>query len=104
MKGAIAQLARNCAYDFAKYNIRVNTVCAGTIETPISQTERDAHKWTYEEWENSKITNVLLQRVGDVREIANATLFYASDESSYCTGGHMMVDGGQTSCGHPVGM
>ncbi len=36
MKGAIVQLARNCAYDFAKYNIRSNSVCAGTVETPIS--------------------------------------------------------------------
>jgi NAD(P)-dependent dehydrogenase (short-subunit alcohol dehydrogenase family) len=31
MKGAIVQLARNCAYDLAKYNIRVNTICPGTI-------------------------------------------------------------------------
>ena len=38
------------------------------------------------------------QRVGHVREIANATLFFASGESSYCTGTHLMVDGGQTSC------
>lgn len=40
MKGAIVQLARNCAYDFAKYGIRSNSVCAGTIETPISVEER----------------------------------------------------------------
>ncbi len=47
MKGAIVQLARNCAYDFAKYGIRSNSVCAGTIETPISAEERAAHGWTY---------------------------------------------------------
>lgn len=98
MKAAIVQLARNCAYDFAKYNIRCNSVCAGTIETPISQTERDAHGWTYEEWEQLKVKDVMLRRVGHVREVANATLFYACNESSYCTGGHLMVDGGQTSC------
>lgn len=40
MKGAIVQLARNCAYDLAKYNIRCNSICAGTIETPISQQVR----------------------------------------------------------------
>lgn len=97
-KGAMLQMARNCAYDFAKYNIRVNTVCAGTIETPISKTERADHGWTYEEWEALKTKDVMMRRVGHVREVANATLFYASDEASYCTGGHLMVDGGQTAC------
>lgn len=98
MKGAIVQLARNCAYDFAKYGVRVNTVCAGTVETPISETERAAHGWTYDEWEALKTKDVMLRRVGHVREVANATLFYACPESSYCTGGHLMVDGGQTAC------
>ena len=97
-KAAILQMTKNSAYDFAKYNIRVNAVCAGTVETPISQTERDAHGWTYEEWEERKVKDVMMKRVGNVREVANATLFYASDESSYCTGGYLMVDGGQTSC------
>lgn len=98
MKGAIVQLARNCAYDFAKYNIRVNSICAGTIETPISVEERKAHGWTYEHWESLKTKDVMLGRVGHVREIANSTLFFACDESSYCTATHLMVDGGQTPC------
>ena len=55
MKGAIVQLARNCAYDFAKYKIRVNSICAGTIETPISEVERAAHGWTYDQWEALKV-------------------------------------------------
>ena len=45
-----------------------------------------------------KIKDVPMRRVGNAREIANATLFYACSESSYCTGGHLMVDGGQASC------
>eukprot|EP01116_Phalansterium_solitarium_P008838 TRINITY_DN22805_c0_g1_i1.p1 TRINITY_DN22805_c0_g1~~TRINITY_DN22805_c0_g1_i1.p1 ORF type:complete len:280 (+),score=65.47 TRINITY_DN22805_c0_g1_i1:58-897(+) len=98
MKGAIVQLARNCAYDFAKYNIRSNSVCAGTIETPISEDERRAHNWTYEQWEHLKTKDVMLGRVGNTREVANATLFFACDESSYCTGTTLMVDGGQTPC------
>jgi len=97
-KGAIVQMARNCAYDLAKYNIRVNSVCAGTIETPISVQERKDHGWTEKFWENLKTQDVMLGRVGHVREIANATLFFACDESSYCTGADLMVDGGQTSC------
>jgi len=97
-KAAMLQMARNCAYDLSKYNIRVNSVCAGTIETPISATERKEHAWTYEEWENLKTKQVMLGRVGHVREIANATLFYACDESSYCTGSHLLVDGGVSAC------
>jgi len=98
MKGAIVQMARNCAYDFAKYQIRVNTICPGTVETPISVKEREAHKWTYEEWEVIKTKDMMIGRVGNVREVANAVLFYASDESSFCTGSHLMVDGGQDTC------
>eukprot|EP01111_Echinosteliopsis_oligospora_P002331 TRINITY_DN1342_c0_g1_i1.p1 TRINITY_DN1342_c0_g1~~TRINITY_DN1342_c0_g1_i1.p1 ORF type:complete len:280 (+),score=77.71 TRINITY_DN1342_c0_g1_i1:45-884(+) len=98
MKGAIVQLSRNCAYDFAKYKIRSNSVCAGTIETPISAQERKDHGWTYEQWEELKTKDVMMKRVGHVREIANATLFFACDESSYCTGTHLLVDGGQTGC------
>ena len=97
-KGAIVQLARSCAYDLAKYKIRVNSVCAGTIETPISANEREQQGWTYDEWEALKIKDVMLRRVGNTREIANATLFFASGESSYCTGTHLMVDGGQSAC------
>ncbi len=40
MKAAVVQLARNCAYDFAKYNIRSNSVCPGAVETPISAVVR----------------------------------------------------------------
>jgi len=45
LRCGVLQLARNCAYDFAKYGIRSNSVCAGTIETPISKEERAAHGW-----------------------------------------------------------
>ena len=73
-------------------------MCAGTIETPISAEERKAHNWTYEQWEALKVKDVMLGRVGNTREIANATLFFACSESSYCTATHLMVDGGQTPC------
>ena len=104
MKGAILQMARNCAYDLAKYNIRVNTICAGTIETPISQIERNEHNWTYEQWSKLKTQTTLLQRVGNPMEVANVAVFLAnSNESSYITGTHIMVDGGALSCGTVIG-
>eukprot|EP00662_Eupelagonemidae_sp_cell21_P055717 gene55717-18040_t len=75
IKAAIVQLARSCAYDLAKYDawispqvspphIRVNSICAGTIETPISADERAAHGWTYDEWESLKVKDVMMRRVG----------------------------------------
>ena len=69
----------------------MNSVCAGTIETPISADERKAHGWTYDQWEKLKVQDVMLGRVGNTREIANATLFFACHESSYCTATHLMV-------------
>lgn len=98
MKAAIVQLARNCAYDLAKYNIRCNSICAGTIETPISVIERQEQNWKYEDWLKLKCQDVIMKRTGHVREVANATLFFASSESSYCNATHLMVDGGQTPC------
>lgn len=98
-KGAIVQLARNCAYDLAKYNIRCNSICAGAIETPISQEERQEHGWSYEEWEALKTQDVMLGRVGTPLEIAHAAVFLAnSHESSYITGISLMVDGGAAAC------
>ena len=97
-KAAVVQMAKNCAYDLAKCNTRVNAVCAGVVETPIGKTEREAHGWTYEEWEKIKSRDVMMKRVGNVREVANATLFYTCDESSYCTGSYLMVDDRQAPC------
>merc|ERR1719336_1428572 len=62
-KAAILQMSKNFAFDLAKYNIRVNCVCAGTVETPISQVERQEQGWTFDQWEKRKIADVMLQRV-----------------------------------------
>jgi 2-keto-3-deoxy-L-fuconate dehydrogenase len=66
-KAALVQLAKNSAYDLAPYGIRVNSVCPGTIETPISVTERAEQKLTFAEWEKLKTTDVMLGRVGRIR-------------------------------------
>ncbi len=62
MKAAVVQMARNAAHDFAKYGIRSNSVCAGTVETPISAVERKEHGWTFEEWQALKTKDVILGR------------------------------------------
>jgi NAD(P)-dependent dehydrogenase (short-subunit alcohol dehydrogenase family) len=97
-KAAIVQLARACAYDLAHLGIRCNALCPGTIETPISVTERAEHQLSMAEWQRMKTADVMLDRVGTPREVANAAVFLLSSESSYTTGSSLMVDGGQTAC------
>jgi len=98
MKGALLQFVRNCAFDLAKHKIRVNSVCPGTITTPISYVEMKEQGWSFDEWQQLKIKDVILGRVGRTDEVANAVLFLSSDESSYTTGSEIFVDGGQSAC------
>lgn len=98
-KAAVATMTRCMALDLAPDKIRVNAVCPGTVWTQIVQRltrERgmdraaaDAHP----DWGGAHI----LKRLAEPREIANAILFLASDEASFITGSHLMVDGGYTA-------
>jgi NAD(P)-dependent dehydrogenase (short-subunit alcohol dehydrogenase family) len=87
-KGAVVALTRVMAVDYGKYNIRVNCICPGAIDTPMIA---DVLK---NEAFSAAFTSNPLRRVGKPEEVANAALFLASDESSYITGLIMPVDGG----------
>ena len=52
---------------------------------------------TFEQWRDQMAPMHMLNRLGEVREVANATLFLASDEASFITGTTLMVDGGYTA-------
>jgi NAD(P)-dependent dehydrogenase (short-subunit alcohol dehydrogenase family) len=93
-KGAILTMTRCMALDLAPFKIRVNSVCPGCILT--SATEREWIRWgiTKEEWISRMAPLHMLNRVGEAREVANAILFLASDESSFITAAELMVDGG----------
>jgi len=95
-KGAIITMTKCMALDLAPFNIRVNTVCPGCVLT--TATEREWHKMglTKEEWIGKMAPLHMLNRVGDVREVANAILFLASDEASFITAAMLLVDGGYT--------
>jgi NAD(P)-dependent dehydrogenase (short-subunit alcohol dehydrogenase family) len=90
MKHAVVGLTRSVAYDFAPYNIRANAVCPGAISTRIAAQPGD-------EIYDRQIAKTPLGRIGQPREVAQAALFLASDESSYITGVTLPVDGGWTS-------
>ncbi|MCA1672901.1 MAG: SDR family oxidoreductase [Actinobacteria bacterium] len=78
------------AYDYGPYNIRVNAICPGAIQTRISPKPGD-------ELYNRQVSKTFLGRVGQPREIASAALFLASDLASYVTGAILPVDGGWTA-------
>jgi dihydroanticapsin dehydrogenase len=96
-KAAIIQMTRNMAMDLAPHNIRVNCVCPGTIITQATERHRTKLGITLEQFVAETGPLHLLNRVGHPREVAYGILFLASDEASFVTGAHLMVDGGYTA-------
>jgi NAD(P)-dependent dehydrogenase (short-subunit alcohol dehydrogenase family) len=96
-KAAVLQLTRNMAMDLAPWAIRVNCVCPGTIVTPAVRRYMEERGMTLEQLNAEEGAKTLLKRVGQPQEVARAILFLASDEASYITGTHLMVDGGYTA-------
>ncbi len=95
MKGGTLNMTRAMAIDFGKYNIRVNTVCPGDIDTPLLKSECEQLGMVYdEEYIKSCIGKRPIQRLGTVDDVANVVLFFASDMSTWITGAHLVVDGG----------
>jgi len=91
-KGAVTALTRALAVEYAPYNIRVNTLAPGYIDTAL--TERFL--------KNPLVSKALLdktpmRRFGTAEEIARAALFFASDDSLYVTGAELAVDGGMSA-------
>lgn len=96
-KAAVLQMTRNVALDLAPYHIRVNAVCPGTILTQASHKHMERVGQSFDEWNAEQSASQLLGRVGEPREVAYPVVFLASDEASFITGTHLMVDGGYTT-------
>jgi NAD(P)-dependent dehydrogenase (short-subunit alcohol dehydrogenase family) len=92
-KGAIVNLTRAMAVDFAAQKIRVNCIAPGTTMTPLGQ--RLIANDTPERLAQ-RLSRYPMGRFGQPDEIARAVLFLASDDSSYATGMCLTVDGGLT--------
>jgi NAD(P)-dependent dehydrogenase (short-subunit alcohol dehydrogenase family) len=92
-KGAVLALSRELAVEFARRGVRVNALCPGPVETPLLMHLFGSDPAAYER----RRVHLPLGRLAQAREIANAALFLASDESSYVTGTSFVVDGGITA-------
>ena len=92
-KGAVLSLSRELAVVFARRNVRVNALCPGPVETPLL---RRVYGDDPEAFARRRV-HLPMGRLATPREVVNAALFLASDESSYVTGATFVVDGGLTA-------
>ena len=92
-KGAVRQLTRSIALDFAPDNIRANSILPGAIET----NRLLARTPTMEQVRAKMVPLHPIGRLGQPEDIANAAAFLASDQSSFMTGSDVFVDGGFTA-------
>ena len=97
-KGALGQIARSLSIDLAQYNIRVNAVCPGSIDTPLLEGAlrrfSKINNVSYEDMVKVEDSLYARGRVGRPEEVASLVYFLASGQSSFCTGGHYIIDGG----------
>ena len=92
-KGAVLSMSKELGVQFARQGVRVNALCPGPVETPLllriwSETPGAAER---------RLVHVPMGRMAKPREIVNAALFLASDESSYVNASTFLVDGGLTA-------
>ena len=92
-KGAVRLLTKAAAADLTAFNIRVNSVHPGLIDTPML----DGLLAREGEVRDRMLGVQLQRRAADPDEVSSAVLFLASDESSFMTGSEMVVDGGWTA-------
>ena len=93
-KAGMMALARSLALEGAPYGIRVNAVCPGVIDTPMNERNL-ARSEDPEAMRRSWYEITPLGRLGTPRDVAQAMLFLASDESSFVTGLPLVIDGGR---------
>jgi NAD(P)-dependent dehydrogenase (short-subunit alcohol dehydrogenase family) len=91
-KGGVLSMTRELAVIHARENIRVNALCPGPLQTELLMKYLDT-----EAKRQRRLVHIPMGRFGQAREIAQAALYLASDESSFVTGTTFTVDGGITA-------
>lgn len=95
-KGAVIQLTRQMAIDYAGDNIRVNAVCPGTVDTPLVRRSAE-ESGDPEGFMAGLMAGHPVGRIASAEEIAQFYLFLASDHARFFTGAVLMIDGGFTA-------
>ena len=90
-KAGVSHLTRSLAYEWVKYNIRVNAIAPGYIGTDLTRTQLST------EWGKIWQEATPMKRVGRPEELGGIAVYLASDASSFTTGSIMTVDGGYTT-------
>jgi NAD(P)-dependent dehydrogenase (short-subunit alcohol dehydrogenase family) len=93
-KGAVAQMTRTLATEWARFNIRVNAIAPGFIRTPMNEALLKS-----EEYLRPVIAKIPLGRAGEPEEIVGTVVYLASDASRFVTGSVIVVDGGELAAG-----
>lgn len=91
-KGGVLAMTRELAVVHARENIRVNALCPGPLRTELLMKFLNT-----DEKKQRRLVHVPMGRFGEAKEMAQAALYLASDESSYVTGTEFTVDGGITA-------
>ncbi|HSF61574.1 MAG TPA: glucose 1-dehydrogenase [Gaiellaceae bacterium] len=92
-KGAVLAMSKELGVQFARQGVRVNALCPGPVETPLLLAIYGDDPAAFERRQVHWPTG----RLGKPREIVNAALFLASDESTFVNGAAFVVDGGLTA-------
>ena len=91
-KGGVLAMTRELAVIHAREGIRVNALCPGPLRTELLMRFLDT-----DEKKQRRLVHIPMGRFGEAKEMADAALFLASDESSFTTGTEFVVDGGITA-------
>lgn len=91
-KGGLIAFTKALAREAARYNVNVNCVCPGPTDTPLLQAVPEKHREAF-------VRATPMRRIGKPKEVADAILFFAADQSDYVTGQVLSVSGGLTMAG-----
>jgi NAD(P)-dependent dehydrogenase (short-subunit alcohol dehydrogenase family) len=95
-KGALHQMTRQMAVEYAKYGIRVNAIACGTVDTPLVQQSAESSGDPDAYWAMLR-RNHPIGRIATAEEVASFYAYMASDLASFFTGSILMMDGGYTA-------